>query len=52
MDKDPRVYLGTLHVVAAFVLLNGRLAVGARFGVGQQPQAVSSILVRLAHSCH
>lgn len=46
------VYLGTLHVVAALILLNGRLAVGTRFGVGQQPQAVSSILIGLAHTCH
>lgn len=46
------VYLSTLHVVAALILLNGRLAVGTRFGVGQQPQAVSSILIGLAHTCH
>jgi len=27
--------LGTLHVVTAFILLNGRFAVGTRFGVGE-----------------
>lgn len=46
------VYLGTLHVVAALILLNGRLAVGTRFGVSQEPQAVSRVLISLAHTCH
>lgn len=49
---DEWVYLGTLHMVAALILLNGWLAVGTWFGVGQQPQAVSSILIGLAHTCH
>lgn len=50
--SDECVYLGTLHMVAALIFLNGWLAVGTRFGVGQQPQAVSSIFIGLAHTCH
>lgn len=34
-EQKLKEHLGTLHVVAAFVLLNGRLAVGAGFGVGE-----------------
>lgn len=45
-------HLGTLHVVAALRLLNGRLAVGARLGVGQQPQAICRVLVGLANTSH
>lgn len=45
-------HLGTLHVVAALVLLNGGLAVGTGLGVGQQPQAICGVLVSLAHTCH
>lgn len=45
-------HLCTLHVVAALILLNRRLAVGARFGVRKQPQAVGSIFVGFAHTGH
>lgn len=46
------LYLGTLHMVAALILLNGRLAVGTWFRVSQEPQAVSRVLISLAHTCH
>lgn len=46
------LYLGTLHVVAALVLLDGGLAVGAGLGVGEHPQAVGGVLVGLAHPGH
>lgn len=45
-------YLSTLHVVAALVLLYGRLAIGAGLGVREQPQTVGCILVRFAHTSH
>lgn len=45
-------YLCTLHVVAALIFLYGRLAVGAGFGVGEQPQTVGSILVGFTHTSH
>lgn len=45
-------YLCTLHVVAALIFLYGRLAVGAGFGVGEQPQTVGSILVGFTDTSH
>ena len=46
------LYLGALHVIAALVLLDGRLAAGAGLGVGEHPQAVGRVLVGLAHPAH
>lgn len=39
-------------MVAALIFLYGRLAVGAGFGVGEQPQTVGSVLVGLTHTSH
>ena len=39
-------------MVAALVLLDGGLAVGAGLGVGEHPQAVGRVLVGLAHPGH
>ena len=46
-ETDPAevvLALGALHVVAAFVLLNRRLAGGTRLGVGHEPKAVDGRL--------
>lgn len=52
MSDTKQNYLCTLHVVAALIFLYGRLAVGAGFGVGEQPQTVGSILVGFTHTSH
>lgn len=39
-------------MVATLIFLNRRLAVGAGFGVGEQPQTVGSILVGFTHTSH